>query len=546
MRRLSSIGRTSAALSGRAVGLVLVACTAYLMTAGCGAFPASPSGGAGESDETAWDSTSPDSGWTSTDPQPDSQSRLTDPAPSGGDDDPPPGMAACSFGNVVCRYRYPDVCAGEGGQSHPVGTACTAITAAVPAPEVVLALLGDSDNDGRSDLDELVGGFDLFDPTDGPDIDGDGIPNAEDPIDDVAGIFVGEVTIARVERDLPIPSLTQPELPDSLPPGVRGRRGVKVTIKPSLVGTPYGIHFDIVPVDPRKQDAAKAKVILNENLKADGTITIEGTAQTSRGVGPGLRIRATLDGQGPAIVYSKPFAVCAHPTKWELVEKTRDVHIEHDPHNIDHQPLRCVDRGALMFLYTWNSDSDDLLDLDEVYDGEHVSYTTPHPKRWVNWPQGPDNPQVHPPRHLFGAGPKSGFCDDAQLNNICDPESPILECMVPGHSGITYSFTGTQYWRFRCYRCNLPKAKEPKATEDFKKLEWGTILRGPHEILRVIEQKPGSENWHYTVTKEGCTATRDLGAPCTFMRKLKCGGVCCEAEKPDTPPEQCPAPPSPK
>lgn len=43
----------------------------------------------------------------------------------------------------------------------------------------------DSDGDGRSDFDEVVSGSDPHDPTDGPDIDGDGIPNEED--DDVDG-----------------------------------------------------------------------------------------------------------------------------------------------------------------------------------------------------------------------------------------------------------------------------------------------------------------------------------------------------------------------
>ncbi len=151
MRRLSSIGRTSAALSGRAGGLVLVACTAYLMTAGCGAFPASPSGGAGESDETAWDSTSPDSGWTSTDPQQDSQSPLTHPAPSGGVDDQVPGMGACVFADGVCRDRFPDICAEQGGQFLGEATSCTETTAPTPSDDVPAIVSESDDNDGDGD-----------------------------------------------------------------------------------------------------------------------------------------------------------------------------------------------------------------------------------------------------------------------------------------------------------------------------------------------------------------------------------------------------------
>ena len=55
-------------------------------------------------------------------------------------------------------------------------------------PAVLAALALDSDNDGRSDLEELVLGNDPFDPLDGPDIDGDGIPNGEDPDVDGDGI----------------------------------------------------------------------------------------------------------------------------------------------------------------------------------------------------------------------------------------------------------------------------------------------------------------------------------------------------------------------
>ncbi|NIX25225.1 MAG: hypothetical protein GWN07_37670, partial [Actinobacteria bacterium] len=50
----------------------------------------------------------------------------------------------------------------------------------------------DSDGDGRSDLDEYAEGTDPNDPSDGPDIDGDGIPNGEDPDVDGDGLLNGE------------------------------------------------------------------------------------------------------------------------------------------------------------------------------------------------------------------------------------------------------------------------------------------------------------------------------------------------------------------
>ncbi len=62
-----------------------------------------------------------------------------------------------------------------------------AVDSSIP-PEVLAALLQDSDKDGRTDLDELVEGTNPNDPSDGPDIDGDGVPNDSDPDIDGDGI----------------------------------------------------------------------------------------------------------------------------------------------------------------------------------------------------------------------------------------------------------------------------------------------------------------------------------------------------------------------
>lgn len=50
----------------------------------------------------------------------------------------------------------------------------------------------DSDRDGRSDYDEVISGNDPTDPTDGPDVDGDGIENGADPDIDGDGIANGD------------------------------------------------------------------------------------------------------------------------------------------------------------------------------------------------------------------------------------------------------------------------------------------------------------------------------------------------------------------
>ncbi|MCO6436693.1 MAG: hypothetical protein J5J06_06350 [Phycisphaerae bacterium] len=61
-----------------------------------------------------------------------------------------------------------------------------------PTDDEIAAILSvDSDNDGATDLEELASGGDPNDPTDGPDIDGDGILNGSDPDVDGDGLDNG-------------------------------------------------------------------------------------------------------------------------------------------------------------------------------------------------------------------------------------------------------------------------------------------------------------------------------------------------------------------
>ena len=91
------------------------------------------------------------------------------------DDD---GIGACCFGDL-CKEFFPDICVGQGGEFQGEGTECEE-EPCVPVPNEVASLFGDCDNDGQTDLEELLLGTDPCDPTDDSDIDDDGILNGDD------------------------------------------------------------------------------------------------------------------------------------------------------------------------------------------------------------------------------------------------------------------------------------------------------------------------------------------------------------------------------
>lgn len=102
---------------------------------------------------------------------------VTDPA-KGCDD---PAVESC-----VC-LRLPGCCSTAWGPGCVTTailscSACADIPLSQLDPGVVAAVFQqlDRDEDGLSDAEEISMGLDPFDPTDGPDVDGDGIPNSED------------------------------------------------------------------------------------------------------------------------------------------------------------------------------------------------------------------------------------------------------------------------------------------------------------------------------------------------------------------------------
>jgi len=98
------------------------------------------------------------------------------------DDMPDPSIAepvgACCIGGACFEELTRGTCESNGGNWLGERSTCASCVSNAEVIAVLKSL--DTDNDGRSDYDELATGNDPRDPTDGPDIDGDGVPNGED------------------------------------------------------------------------------------------------------------------------------------------------------------------------------------------------------------------------------------------------------------------------------------------------------------------------------------------------------------------------------
>lgn len=124
----------------------------------------------------------------SLDSQSDAEVSASEPLPSFGPAEPgtarfdsPPsmaGMGACCIGDR-CEDSFPDICVDKGGVFRGVRTTCAEDPCVTP-PAGLSALLGDCDQDGQTDLEELLQGIDPCDPQHDWDIDNDGIPNEDD------------------------------------------------------------------------------------------------------------------------------------------------------------------------------------------------------------------------------------------------------------------------------------------------------------------------------------------------------------------------------
>ncbi len=242
-------------------------------------------------------------------------------------------------------------------------------------------------------------------------------------------------------------------LPDSLPPSKS--RSVSVTITPTLTSG-NNVRFDVTNGDVHN---GTAEITSNKTRTSSGTITVKGGKQTRYYSDTKLRIRARLNGE-VQLALSAGFRVCAHPKNFRKTSGYHD------------------GGGVLKFEYKWDSDSGSESHLDDSRVGERVTYpgsTTPYvpPNPPFILPDGLRNPTLGDV-----SGSEGGF-DDTQH-------------YIPAEAGTAGSFTGTQYFRYKCNRCS----------SGFQN------LLGPISIQRIVELVNGV--WRYRAVKSGVTGTRNL------------------------------------
>ncbi len=256
---------------------------------------------------------------------------------------------------------------------------------------------------------------------------------------------------------------------ERVPPG--GFTNLPVVVHPSPLPFPLPLQLSIERVAGQDGVAALWEPPLGKKYES-GPIRIFGI-QSSWGFGSmaspeNLELRATFCDR-PDCMQRKRFTVCAHLSSlWEI------------DHNVATQ--------ALHFIYTWDSDSGSISDLDKVWVGEHVTYSDGGVHRGEGRPWKLDSYPITitPPR--TDANGAIGGLEDYHLNLAPAGESP--------YPGPADSIEATQHFGFHCFRCD--------ARPDDYSLGWQQNLLGPLSILRSVFLDGGY--WTYHVEKCGFSA----------------------------------------
>jgi hypothetical protein len=150
---------------------------------------------------------------------------------------------------------------------------------------------------------------------------------------------------------------------------------------------------------------------------------------------------------------------CAYPTNFHQVGSGTD-----------------TGGGVLHFDYAWTSSTGNLAHLSNCVIGEIVSYSGGNP--------------FHPPSPPF---PSAGI-NNPTIIDLAATSGSFVDNHSPGGSFVTpyssSSYTGTQYYRFKCPCYNSGNYVN---------------VQGPTDIVRTVS--PAGFRWKYTITKSGSSAT---------------------------------------
>jgi len=281
-----------------------------------------------------------------------------------------------------------------------------------------------------------------------------------------------DMTVAQVDFAQQIRNADTPAgMRDRIPPRID--TPVQVVVSPNLAGS--GQH---VTLAVNNQDANNGTVTLNGaatwDITSSGGVNLRGVTQTASG-GHFSNLRPMLRVRGQDTIQSDGFSVSAIVV------------------NFQQTSARDIGGGFLEFEYTWASDSGNLADLDQVWFGEHVTYSDGGIHAGPRRPWNADNfdPSILPPRAP----------GNATLGTATDIHRPPGGLPRPG---LADSYTATQYYGFHDYRTD--------DRADDKSLGWQVNLTPAITISRYVELVTVGHRrvWQYRITKSGVTAIAPL------------------------------------
>jgi hypothetical protein len=262
------------------------------------------------------------------------------------------------------------------------------------------------------------------------------------------GVLVGEEDMTVVQVRVPDHvrrANTPAAMADRIPPRVD--TPITVEVIPNL-----GASGQTVTLWVFNQNANNGTVTVNGNHTLDmtntGPVNLRGSTQTAPGSAGGLQLGVRVRGEDT--IRSGGFSVAAIPENWRQTA------------------VRRLADGVVQFDYAWDSDSGVLADLDQVWIGEHVTYSDGgrHVGAGRPWRGNNTDPTILPARAPGGLAVQ-GVARDTHSS---PGGLPI--------AGPADSYQATQHYGFHDYRTDNRL--------DDNTLGWQINLDGPIVIERFV------------------------------------------------------------